>query len=44
MHSRVVVTGSLSKCHGKPGVRVGRAITRNAELRVNPRSGCERII
>jgi aspartate/methionine/tyrosine aminotransferase len=30
---QVVVTGSLSKCHGVPGVRVGWAITRNAELR-----------
>jgi aspartate/methionine/tyrosine aminotransferase len=29
----VVVTGSLSKCHGVPGVRIGWAITRNAELR-----------
>lgn len=33
MSPRVVVTGSLSKCHGVPGVRIGWAITRNAELR-----------
>lgn len=33
MGRNVVVTGSLSKCHGVPGVRVGWAITRNAELR-----------
>ena len=30
---QVVVTGSLSKCHGVPGVRIGWAITRNAKLR-----------
>jgi Phenazine biosynthesis-like protein/Aminotransferase class I and II len=30
---QVVVTGSLSKCHGVPGVRVGWAITRNPRLR-----------
>jgi len=33
MSHQVVVTGSLSKCHGVPGVRIGWAITRNAELR-----------
>ena len=33
MSPNVVVTGSLSKCHGVPGVRIGWAITRNAELR-----------
>src|SRR5579871_3356826 len=33
MSPNVVVTGSLSKAHGVPGVRVGWAITRNAELR-----------
>jgi len=33
MSPQVVVTGSLSKCHGVPGVRIGWAITRNAELR-----------
>ena len=33
MSPQVVVTGSLSKCHGVPGVRVGWAITRNEELR-----------
>jgi aspartate/methionine/tyrosine aminotransferase len=33
MSPRVVVTGSLSKCHGAPGVRVGWAITRDAQLR-----------
>lgn len=30
---RVVTTASLSKCHGAPGLRVGWAITRHAELR-----------
>ena len=30
MSPNVVVTGSLSKCHGVPGVRIGWAITRNA--------------
>jgi aspartate/methionine/tyrosine aminotransferase len=30
---QVVVTGSFSKCHGVPGVRIGWAITRNAKLR-----------
>ena len=29
----VIVTGSLSKCHGAPGLRVGWAITRNRALR-----------
>jgi aspartate/methionine/tyrosine aminotransferase len=33
MSPQVIVTGSLSKCHGVPGVRVGWAITRNAKLR-----------
>ena len=33
MSPQVVVTGSLSKCHGAPGVRVGWAITSNAKLR-----------
>ena len=33
MSPQVVVTGSLSKCHGAPGVRIGWAITRNAALR-----------
>jgi aspartate/methionine/tyrosine aminotransferase len=33
MSPQVVVTGSLSKCHGVPGVRIGWAITRNTELR-----------
>ncbi|SRR5579871_2403469 len=33
MSPQVVVTGSLSKCYGVPGVRVGWAITRNKELR-----------
>jgi aspartate/methionine/tyrosine aminotransferase len=31
--SQVIVTGSLSKCHGAPGLRIGWAITRNAALR-----------
>jgi len=30
---QVIVTGSLSKCHGAPGLRVGWAITRNRALR-----------
>ncbi|MDQ8729802.1 pyridoxal phosphate-dependent aminotransferase [Bradyrhizobium sp. LHD-71] len=30
---QVIVTGSLSKCHGAPGLRIGWAITRNAALR-----------
>ncbi|HEX6707867.1 MAG TPA: pyridoxal phosphate-dependent aminotransferase [Albitalea sp.] len=30
---RVVCTGSLSKCHGAPGLRIGWAITRDAVLR-----------
>jgi len=30
---RVVSTASLSKCHGAPGLRIGWAITRDAELR-----------
>jgi aspartate/methionine/tyrosine aminotransferase len=30
---RVIVTGSLSKCHGAPGLRVGWAITQNRALR-----------
>jgi aspartate/methionine/tyrosine aminotransferase len=30
---RVVVTGSLSKCHGAPGLRIGWAVTRDAALR-----------
>jgi aspartate/methionine/tyrosine aminotransferase len=33
MSPRIVVTGSLSKCHGVPGVRVGWAITRDVALR-----------
>jgi aspartate/methionine/tyrosine aminotransferase len=31
--SRVIVTGSLSKCHGAPGLRIGWAIVRDAALR-----------
>jgi aspartate/methionine/tyrosine aminotransferase len=31
--TQVIVTGSLSKCHGAPGLRVGWAITRNRALR-----------
>lgn len=31
--SQVIVTGSLSKCHGAPGLRIGWAIVRNAALR-----------
>lgn len=30
---RVIVTGSLSKCHGAPGLRVGWVIVRDAALR-----------
>jgi aspartate/methionine/tyrosine aminotransferase len=30
---QVIVTGSLSKCHGAPGLRIGWAITRNVALR-----------
>ena len=30
---RVIVTGSLSKCHGGPGLRIGWAIVRDAALR-----------
>jgi len=33
MTAKVIVTGSLSKCHGAPGLRVGWAITRNRALR-----------
>jgi aspartate/methionine/tyrosine aminotransferase len=33
MDPRIVVTGSLSKCHGAPGLRIGWAITRDARLR-----------
>jgi len=33
LDARVIVTGSLSKCHGAPGLRVGWAITRNRPLR-----------
>jgi aspartate/methionine/tyrosine aminotransferase len=31
--AQVIVTGSLSKCHGAPGLRIGWAITRNRALR-----------
>jgi aspartate/methionine/tyrosine aminotransferase len=31
--SQVIVTGSLSKCHGAPGLRIGWAIVRNPALR-----------
>src|SRR5262249_32181263 len=31
--SKIIVTGSLSKCHGAPGLRVGWAITTNRALR-----------
>lgn len=30
---RLISTGSLSKCHGAPGLRIGWAITRDAALR-----------
>ena len=30
---RVIVTGSLSKCHGAPGLRIGWAIVRDTALR-----------
>lgn len=30
---RVIATGSLSKCHGAPGLRIGWAIVRDAALR-----------
>lgn len=30
---RIVATGSLSKCHGAPGLRIGWALTRDAALR-----------
>jgi DNA-binding transcriptional MocR family regulator len=30
---RVIITGSLSKCHGAPGLRIGWAIVRDAALR-----------
>ncbi len=30
---RVLVTGSLSKCHGAPGLRIGWAVTRDPALR-----------
>jgi aspartate/methionine/tyrosine aminotransferase len=30
---RIVATGSLSKCHGAPGLRIGWAIARDAALR-----------
>lgn len=30
---RVIVTGSLSKCHGAPGLRIGWAIVRDGALR-----------
>lgn len=33
LSAQVIVTGSLSKCHGAPGLRVGWAITRNRALR-----------
>lgn len=33
LDDRVIVTGSLSKCHGAPGLRLGWAITRHAGLR-----------
>lgn len=32
-YDRVVVTGSLSKCYGLSGVRIGWVVSRNAELR-----------
>lgn len=33
LDERVLVCGSLSKCHGAPGLRIGWAVTRNAALR-----------
>jgi aspartate/methionine/tyrosine aminotransferase len=30
---RVIITGSLSKCHGAPGLRIGWAIVRDSALR-----------
>ena len=33
LSSRVIVTGSLSKCHGAPGLRIGWAIVRHKALR-----------
>jgi len=33
LSAQVVVTGSLSKCHGAPGLRVGWAVTKNGALR-----------
>ena len=33
LSARVIVTGSLSKCHGAPGLRIGWAIVRDAALR-----------
>jgi aspartate/methionine/tyrosine aminotransferase len=32
LDSKVISVGSLSKCHGAPGLRLGWAITRNPEL------------
>ena len=31
--TKVISVASLSKCHGAPGLRIGWAITRDAELR-----------
>ena len=31
--SKIIVTGSLSKCHGAPGLRIGWAIVRDKALR-----------
>ena len=33
LSSRVIVTGSLSKCHGAPGLRIGWAIVRHKTMR-----------
>lgn len=33
LSGKVITCASLSKCHGAPGLRLGWAITRNAELR-----------
>jgi len=33
LDARVITTGSLSKCHGVPGLRIGWAITRDTALR-----------